>query len=303
MMRLKTLLTSTVAIGLASLAFSVRTPLAADYAKVNTFAHIYALPDTEQLKVFSLGYRAALADLLFSDTLVRAGMYFKEKVVFRNVGAYLNAITELEPRYRDVYIYGDALLTLSTVVMPTENYRQARDLLEKGLKVFPDDIELWSSTGRFFAFIAVQHLPEEEDTDEWKARGAEILEHACYLGIGLEEGFPPECLSSSRLLEKVGRTQASIANLRRVLAINDDPNVRAQAYAKLKRLLGKEAQLNELNQEKARLELRLFDISFVPETIYELLGPAPQLSRCAGAKLVTKECAASFAQWDSLQAK
>ncbi len=297
---LKNISFSCAGIALMSLAVFVRKPLAADYSKMKTFEHTYALPNAAQLQVFSLGYRSALADLIFADTLVRAGMYFKERTIFRNVADYLGAIVELEPRYRDVYVYGDALLTLSTVEMPLENYRKARTLLEKGLKVYPDDVELWTSTGRFMVYIAVPRLPEGEDVDEWKARGAEILEHACYLGIGTTEGTSSECFSSSRILKKIGKNQAAITNLKRLLAINDDPAIRAEAYSKLQQLLGKEIQLAQERQAKKKREMHLFDIPLLPSAIYELLGPASESTDCAGIELVTLKCASSFATWESL---
>src|SRR5688572_1007500 len=227
-------------LALSALGISVaRKPLVRDHQKTSTLSDVYALPNPEHLKLFSLGYRSALADLLFGRTLVAAGMHFSEKKVFEHLDGYLYAIVALEPRYRDVYYYADSLLTLSTVRMPARNYRIARDLQERGRRLFPDDAQLWISSGQFMTYLAVQWLPPEEDADEWRGAGAKVLQHAC--DIWPYQELPSSCLGVTSVLSRLGEREATIRSLERLIAVADDPMVRAEASRRIEALLGEQA--------------------------------------------------------------
>lgn len=273
------------------------------YATTNTLEATYALPDPQHLIVFSLGYRSALADLLFGQTLVAAGIHFAERKVFEHLDGYLEAIVTLEPGYRDVYEYADALLTLSTVEMPKRNYRIARDLLMKGLDEFPDDARLWMATGQFIAFLAPQHLPPEEDPDEWRRVGAGILEHACNIWPTPDD-LPPACLSTSTILSRLGETDAAIRSLERLVALAEDPDVRAEAEARLQK--HQSARARELHRRRiARLsELHLRDLPLADRTEYQLVGPPWEPTECVGRRRPPKDerCVTSFRAWGQLNA-
>lgn len=268
------------------------------YEESNTLDEVYALPDPEQLAIFSLGYRSALADLLFGRTLVAAGLHFSERKVFEHLDGYLEAIVALEPRYRDVYYYADSLLTLSTVRMPARNYRLARDLQARGRQLFPDDADLWISSGQFMTYLAVQWLPPEEDPDEWRRAGAQVLRHACDIWPYSE--LPASCLGVTSVLSRLGETQATIQSLERLIAVSDDPAVRAEATRRIEALLGEQERerfLRRVGELEAR---RTLDLPLVNRTAYQLIGPATDPVRCIG--LVDPErtpgCQSSFA-WDN----
>lgn len=275
--------------------------VSSQYEGMNTLEATYALPNPDHLVVFSLGYRSALADLLFGQTLVAAGIHFAEKKVFEHLDGYLEAIIALEPGYRDVYYYADALLTLSTVEMPKRNYRIARDLQVRGLKQFPDDAQLWMVTGQFVAFMAPQHLPPEEDRDEWKRAGAAILEHACDIWPN-PESLPHACISSSTILSRLGETEAAIRSLERLVALAEDPEVRAQAAMRLQKLQG--AHANQIHQRRiARLsELHMRDLPLASRTAYQLVGPPWDPTQCIGRHRPAGDgsCGTSFRVWGDL---
>lgn len=258
--------------------------------------HVYAMPNPEHLKVFSLGYHAAFADLLFGRTLVDAGIHFVEKRVFVHLDAYLNAIVALEPRFRDVYYYADTMLNLSTVEMPRENLRKARDLQERGLKEFPDDPQLWLSVGMFVGYVAPQRLPKDEDVREWKAAGVAMIQHACDVWPR-GEVVPRVCFSSLRLLENVGETEAAISSLERLLAMTDDPRLRSDVVGYLARLTGaREARRRErVTQDLEERQLR--DLPGISRTEYQLLAPPTNVRACVGRTTPwdLEACASSFA--------
>jgi tetratricopeptide (TPR) repeat protein len=257
---------------------------------------LYAVPEPDHLVVFSLGYRAAMADLLFGRTMVDAGVHFVERRVFEHLDAYLNAILALDPKFLDVYHYADTMLNLSTVEMPRENLRIAREIQERGLKEFPHDAELWLSVGMFVAYVAPQRLPESEDSAEWKAAGAEFIQHACQIWPQ-NEPAPRVCVTSLNLFEKAGQTEAAIASMQRLLALTDEPRVRADLMARLSYLLGdKEARRAQKNARRMR-ELNLRDMPELNRTQYQLLAPRTEVRVCAGIKApwAHPECRSSFA--------
>jgi len=274
---------------------ATRGVLARDHARTNSLSDVYALPDPEQLKVFSLGYRSALADLLFGRTLVAAGMHFSEKKVFEHLDGYLYAIVALEPRYRDVYYYADSLLTLSTVRMPARNYRIARDIQERGRKLFPDDAQLWISSGQFMTYLAVQWLPPEENADEWRAAGVKVLQHAC--DIWPYQELPASCLGVTSVLSRLGEREATIRSLERLLAVADDPAVRLEASRRIDALLGEQAR-EQFHERIQKIELlHASDLPLASRVEYQLVGPPWDAARCVGQldPDVAPACRTSFA--------
>lgn len=275
---------------------AAHAPLVESHQRVSTLEAIYALPNPEHLKLFSLGYRAALADLLFGRTLVAAGMHFSEKKVFEHLDGYLYAIVALEPRYRDVYYYADSLLTLSTVRMPAQNYRTARDLQERGRRLFPDDAQLWISSGQFMTYLAVQWLPEGEDPNEWKRTGAQVIQHAC--DIWPYQELPSSCLGVTSVLSRLGEREATIRSLERLIAVSDDPAVRSEATRRIEGLLGEQAREQFHRSVQQTEELRARDLPLLSRAEYQLIGPPWDPTRCSG--LVDPEgepeCRTSFAR-------
>jgi hypothetical protein len=260
---------------------AARAPLVRSHQRVGTLEATYALPNPEHLKLFSLGYRSALADLLFGRTLVAAGMHFSEKKVFEHLDGYLNAIVALEPRYRDVYYYADSLLTLSTVRMPARNYRIARDLQERGRRLFPDDAQLWISSGQFMTYLAVQWLPETEDRDEWRRAGTAVIQHAC--DIWPYQELPTSCIGISSVLSRLGEREATIRSLERLIAVSDDLSVRTEATRRIEGLLGEQAR-EQFHRSVQQIEaLRALDLPLLSRAEYQLIGPPWDAARCAGA--------------------
>lgn len=274
---------------------------AAGYAQAGRESDVYAMPQEEQLLVFSLGYRAALADLLFGKTMVAAGVHFVEKRIFRHLDAYLRGIIALEPRYRDVYYFADTLLNLSSVEMPIENLRIARDIIEEGLGYFPGDAELWMNAGLFVAYMAPNRLERAETTEdvsEWRAAGARMIGRACEVWPP-DRPLPATCVSSSKHLAPAGQNQAGIASLERLLALTDDSEMRASIMGKLENLMGQRAA-RERGETLALLsQQHADDMPSASRTRYQLLSPATNVARCSGPRevLLDRECASSFARW------
>jgi tetratricopeptide (TPR) repeat protein len=279
---------------------STRARLFATHEKARRQADVYFLPAPELTPLASLGYRAALADLIFAHVLVAYGQHFQEKRRFEFVAHYLDAITTLDPRFREPYRLADTLITLQPKAPRLEDYRAARRLQERGLAAFPLDSELWLIAGQFAAYLAANHVPEAE-RDEYRLSGAKKLARSCEL-VSSNENIPHHCITAAVLYNDAGRVEAAQRFLERVLNVSDDPEIQQIAGGYLQRIVGE--------GQRARLEERLRrfhalwsrDLTFVSRDLLLLLGPGFDSGRCAGVEgRRAPECATSFRAWGEQQ--
>lgn len=292
---------SVLAIGIAALVIGVvRFRIAEQFHRLKARNDVYALPSPEQTIVMSLGYRSALADLLFAHVLVSYGLHFEEKRRFEFVGNYLDTINALDPKFRRPYRYADTLLTLQPVAPPLESYFKAREILERGLRELPYDAELWSMTGQFIAYLAPAQFSNEKTKQEWRLAGARTLAHACEL-VGKNENLPYHCITAARLLSRAGQREAMIQFLERVLTVTDNPEIRNLALGYLEKTVGE--------RERARVEARyrrlraLFDkdLPFVSKDLWLVLGPPFDAAACAGPGHANEPgCATTWQAWEKL---
>src|SRR5690606_26558499 len=119
-------------VGAALLLGPVRANVAGAWSRAQETSDSYALPGPIATEFLSLGYRAAVADLLFSHVLVDYGLHFQLKRRYEHVGDYLEVITHLDPLFEEPYLFTDTLLTLQPEPPRQEDYWRARELLLRG---------------------------------------------------------------------------------------------------------------------------------------------------------------------------
>lgn len=284
-----------LALGAVGVAW-LREPLAARFHSVKARSNVYTLPSAEQTVALSLGYRSALADLIYAHVLVSYGLHFQEKRRFEYVGNYLDTINALDPRFETPYRFADTLLTLQPKPARYRDYKKARQILERGMRELPYDAELWTSAGQFLAYLAPPHLPAKVRV-AWRRAGARRLAHACEL-IGKNENLPYHCITAAAILSRQGARQATIEFLERVLAVADDEQIRKLALGYLKRAIGEQVQ------SKAEARLQRFhkawhaDLGFVHKDMLLVLGPHFEAASCAGlARAGKQECATTWRAW------
>src|SRR5689334_12070493 len=127
------LLTLSLAVAAAVGIGSARTPAADAEHRVQETSDVYVLPPPEQVATLSLGYRAALADLLWSHVLVSQGLHTMERRRFENLTLLMDAINALDPTFRDPYVFADALITFQTSETPHAEIVKAREIMERGV--------------------------------------------------------------------------------------------------------------------------------------------------------------------------
>ncbi len=272
--------------GLALLSLE-RAHLAEAHHRITQKRDVYVLPPKDQAVAFSLGYRSAAADLIFGHVLVSAGIHMSEKRLFEFAAPYLKTVNELDPKFRDPYRYSDALITLQTVEVPEEAFRQARSILLRGTRELPYDQQLWSAAGQFLAYLAPPRLHGPAEQAAFRQEGARLMARACEL-IGSNENIPYHCITATKFFTDAGNRAASTALLQKLIVVSDDPEVRAMAGAKLA-AMGEQAHTQRF--EKAWRE----DLPFVTHNFMATLGPRFDPAECAG-KLAANgnTCSTSF---------
>lgn len=283
--------------GLCALSVAlVRPVLAAKYARLRVTSDVYPLPKPDHVVALSLGYRSALADLIFANLLVSYGLHFQEKRRLEHMGDYLDTINALDPKFRDPYRFADTLLVLSPEKPREQDYFKAREVLERGLRNRPYDTELWLTAGQFLAYLAAPYVPDHV-RPEWKRAGGKVLARACELA-SKNENIPYNCIVAANLLDTAGEREAAIESLRRLLAVNDDPEIERRALGYLGRRLDEREREKQRGRRAAFQELWQRDLPFVKKDMLLLLGPPTDTGRCAGVEHPRDErCATSFRDW------
>jgi tetratricopeptide (TPR) repeat protein len=248
----------------------------------------------------SLGYRSALADLMFAHVLVSSGIHLQERRRYDAAAGYLKIINELDPKFATPYHYSDTILTVQAAKARLVDYESARAILERGMRELPYDTDLWLTSGQFFAYLApprIAELASEQLAKEWRAEGARRLAHSCEL-VGKNEAIPYHCVTAARLFSQSGEREALMQFVERVLAVTDDPAVHEQALASLSRAMGEE-QKEEMKRRRERLDrIRKNDLPFVGKDRYLLLGPKTNGYACFGPRARTApECATSLREY------
>lgn len=278
-----------------------REPLAQDFTRVRQRSDTYVLPSVEQTYVASLGYRSALADLIFGHVLVSYGLHFQEKRLFEHIGEYLDVINALDPKFRDPYRYADTLLTLQPEAPPQAFYRKARQILERGVKNLPNDQELWATAGQFLAYLAPAQLSDPQEKQEYKRTGARFLMRACDL-IGSNDNIPYHCITAANLLNADGNRAAAEQFLGRFLSVTDDPAVQKIALDYMQRIMGDSARTVVMSRQTRFQNAWQADLALSPRQEIAALGPRFATAACAGTQAAgSPACVTSWREWAALE--
>lgn len=281
------------AVGIAQ----TRGRLAAQYTEVKVASDVYLLPSEDQTYVASLGYRSALADLIYGHVLVSYGLHFQDGRLFEHVGEYLDVINRLDPKFRAPYWFADTLLTLQPKPPPEAFYRKARQIQERGLAELPYDQALFSAAGQYLAYLAPNHLSDPEEQQEYRQAGARYLMQACNL-VGSNDAIPYHCVTAARLLNQDGNRDAIRKFLERLLTMSDDPAIQELAMGYMKRTVGEQAQAAAAAREQRFRAKRMADLAFSPRVEAGALGPGFDPAACAGpAKADSADCASSWQRY------
>src|SRR5262249_53351602 len=155
------------------------------------------------------------------------------------------------------------------------------EILERGMREFPYDQELWTSSGQFLAYLAPQYLHDPALAAEWKLDGARVLARACEL-VSSNANLPHHCLTAASIFARAGLRDTNISMLERLLAVTDDPEIREEVQKNLDALEGGARRERRMTHDRHFLDAWGKDLSFVSKDSILVVGPRFDVAHCAG---------------------
>lgn len=195
--------------GLALSARTLRLDAFAQHREGRRYEDIYYLPDAKWLPVLSLGFRQALAGLIWCKSLVYFGEELGQRGAVKYVFSYTDAVLALDPSFRSAYQWVATAAIYRPVDVSMTNGLRAAGYLERAVQRWPNDGELRWDYGSLLRF---ELAPLETDPARKRAlleKASPQLEAAARLGAG-----PPWlALNNADLLNKLGKAEQAIRQL------------------------------------------------------------------------------------------
>jgi hypothetical protein len=265
----------------------VQPGLASNIHKLHQRDDVFLLPPPDQLRVMTLGYRAAGADMLWAKLVLEYGIHGQEKRQFPDVTRYIDGVIALEPDYPALYDFVDTILVYTPPPGGTaEDARTARRYLERGMQERPYDGKFWVHAGQFIAFIGPAFIKEPKESEQWRVDGAKIIAKGVELG-----GDTYRSLAVTTILGHAGEREAQIEHLQRAFAVSDSPEDRAQFLRKLRSLqvdADSELAITAVDRDLASYR-------FLSRGTGLLIGPRRSPTLCAGpGSYERRGCAADW---------
>lgn len=249
----------------------LRTRAQDHFMQTQTYEDVYYLPPSDYLVAGSLGYREALADLLWMKALI----YYGEELIHRggvkHLYHYADGLLALDPDFKRVYTWVASCALYRPRTVTAADAYAAIGYLETATKRFPDDGELAWELGADYVFELVPLLQDETERAGARRKGNAYLEAAAVRGAG-----PPWLgLQAASELKDLGKREQAIRHLQDVYAVTSDPAIKAQIEQKLLQLRS-EAFVEAMRRTDLELErARQRDFPYMNTDLYLLVGPRP----------------------------
>ena len=225
------------------------------------------VPSAEAAPFVSAGYRELAADLFW----VRLTGYFGGgESTAHGIGALVDAITTLDPRFHRVYEWGGRAMTLAHEGVDQATYLHAIALLERGMQQCEDDWRLPYLAGQIYTQDLVTNDPAQRHA--WDDKGTLLIEKAIR-----KPGAPAEAAEWAAVMRtKLGQRERAVRELREMILVTDDNKARAALIQRLAKL--EQSDADELGAEILEMRRR-FETEWhearpsLPAAMYILLGP------------------------------
>lgn len=242
------------------------------YERSEQYESVYYVPAAKWLRLLSIGYVEALADLLWMRGLVYYGEEITHRKAVRHIGAYADGILALDPDFKSVYSWVSmGLLYVNTSESSSSTIsraRAARDYMRRAYQRYPDDGNIAWELGALLRFELPGILKDPVEIDSAKREGLNYLQIAARKGAG-----PPWLsLSNATELKKLGQTEQAIRHLTELYATVNDNETRAEIRSQLSKLKqsswveSTERVLRALHSNHQR------DFPYIDEALYIMLG-------------------------------
>lgn len=193
-------------------------------------AGLLYLPKGPFLRAMALGHEETLADFLYIWAIQYYGTY-DEKARYKYLDqVFRGAITELDPRFTEVYLVGALIMTLEA-----GRRDLAMNLYDKGLEKMPDNWEI-----AYWAGWECYNAGDFRKARSYWSRAAAM------------PGAPHQLTRlAAKMLERAGDQEAALAEYRRILEATREEHTRKVIKGWIDRALT-ERGLSELRQAVAR---------------------------------------------------
>jgi hypothetical protein len=238
------------------------------YFRTQTYEDVYYLPSAQWLPVLSLGYKSALADLLWLKALVYFGEEIHHHGQVKHITHYADAILSLDPYFRAVYRWVSMGILYKPGAATLEDALAAARYLERAIQLFPSDGELAWDSGATWRYEVFPRAKDPSVRQHAKKRGVEQLQAAARLG-----GGPPWlALTNATELRGLGQTEQAIRHLEEMYATVQNDDTKQQIALQLEALRNR-AHVEALEQFHTQWEReRLDNYPYVSEALYVWLG-------------------------------
>lgn len=250
----------------ATLAWHARSTLQAQRSGQLAQESLLYLPPADRLGPMSLGYKEALADLIWLRAVVFAGNSGnRDKSSW--ITRYVSTINHLAPNFRRPYLWGGVISIYSGKEIDRQMIDQAVAIMREGVERFPEDHELLFNLG----MVLYRDYESLGDVDpkqlqDYKQEGVKLIRRAAAFGAS------PLIRRLAASLDAQGSNDALEAEfLRRQLLRADDPALRRLLKKKLQALdLGHQVEQLEQARE-AFVADHKEDFPYLPLTLYAVL--------------------------------
>ncbi|MEY4580223.1 MAG: hypothetical protein RL701_4926 [Pseudomonadota bacterium] len=241
------------------------------FAQTQRYEDVYYLPPNDYLIVGSLGYRAALADLIWMKALVYYGEELGQRGDVKHLYQYGDAMIALDPDFKRAYRWVASCALYRTGTVTVDDARAAIGYLEVAARRFPDDGELAWDLGANYTYELAPMLPIGAARDAVRSKGLEYLEAAVARNAG------PEwlVLQTSSAQAALGRSEQAIRHLEDVYATATDPGIKLSIEHKLGQLRNASYAEALRHSHEAFQAAHKRDFPYLSPTLYVLVGARP----------------------------
>ena len=252
------------------------------YLETQRYEDVYYLPPPQWLQVMSLGYRRALADLIWLRALIYFGEEFAHSGAVRHVFKYGDAMIALDPDFERVYRWVGMAGIYTPEGSPLEYLERAIDVLRAGVARFPESGTMAWDAGATIAYELIPLLPTDHpDREALQLESSEHLMAAARLGAG------PDwlVLTNVSALGKLGEAERQLRHLEEMYAIVRDPEVKEKIALRLAHLRD-EAYAEAFKSANLEFEeRRRREFPYLPPSLYFFVAEPIQ----AGAEAFAAE--------------
>ena len=234
----------------------------------------YFLPSEDWLVPTSLGYREALAGLIWVRLLTYFGEQHEVRGQFDHMERYLFAVTELDPYFYRAYTWGSVAAMYNGMPITRDAIELSIEMLRRGLVYFPND-------GDLHYFIGFQHyfeLSAVVSGDE-RERVRQIGMDEICTGAILGGGPPYLPLLCSSLNERAGFDQIAQERLAQTLLDVRDERTRIRIEERMEGMMAADISHTIMRHASELREGWENNLPYAPLSLYLLTGPRPVVPR------------------------